>query len=58
MCFQLGQGGLSKFKNMNSAVEDGAWIRMSEEMMDSRWALQTPERAARLSNRALALADV
>lgn len=58
MCFQLGQGGLSKFKNMNSAVEDGAWSRMSEEMMDSRWARQTPERAARLSNRALALADV
>ena len=57
MCFQLGQGGLSKFKNMNSAVEEQAWSRMSEEMMDSRWARQTPERAERLRDRALALAD-
>jgi lysozyme len=57
MCFQLGQGGLSKFKNMNSAVEDGEWSRMSEEMMDSRWARQTPERAERLSERVLAIGD-
>jgi lysozyme len=57
MCFQLGQGGLSKFKNMNSAVQEQAFSRMAEEMMDSRWARQTPERAERLRDRALALAD-
>ena len=57
MCFQLGQGGLSKFKNMNSAVQEQAFSRMAEEMMDSRWASQTPERAERLRNRALALAN-
>ena len=56
MCFQLGRGGLSKFKNMNSAVEQEAWGMMSLEMMDSRWAQQTPERAARLRDRVLAVA--
>ena len=57
MCFQLGQGGLSKFKNLKVAIEDYQWQRASEEMMDSRWAGQTPERAERLKSRMLALAD-
>jgi|TARA_R110002050_G_scaffold181060_2_gene314601 lysozyme len=56
MCFQLGQGGLSKFKNFKAAIEDSQWQRASEEMMDSRWASQTPERAERLESRMLALA--
>ncbi len=56
MCFQIGQGGLSKFENMNSAVEQEAWGMVSLEMMDSRWAQQTPERAARLRDRVLAVA--
>ena len=56
MCFQLGQGGLSKFKNLRVAIEDYQWQRASEEMMDSRWAGQTPERAERLKSRMLALA--
>lgn len=55
MCFQLGQGGLSRFKNMNSAVSQEAWGMVSLEMMDSRWAQQTPERAARLRDRVLAM---
>ncbi len=53
MCFQLGPGGLGKFKNMNAAVEEQAWLDMSNEMMDSRWAQQTPERAKRLRDRVL-----
>ena len=57
MCFQLGQGGLGKFKNFKTAVEDYQWQRASEEMLDSRWASQTPERAQRLSERVLALAE-
>jgi lysozyme len=56
MCFQLGQGGLSKFKNLKVAIEDYQWQRASEEMMDSRWAGQTPERAERLKSRMLVLA--
>lgn len=57
MCFQLGQGGLSKFKNFKVAIEDYQWQRAAEEMLDSRWAKQTPERAERLKSRMLALAD-
>ena len=56
MCFQLGQGGLSKFKNMNSGVEKEMWGMVSLDMMDSRWAQQTPERARRLRDRVLAVA--
>jgi GH24 family phage-related lysozyme (muramidase) len=55
MCFQLGQGGLSKFKNFKSAVEDKNWTLAAVEMMDSRWASQTPERAIRLSKRVVEL---
>ena len=55
MCFQLGQGGLSKFKNFKTAIEDYQWQRASEEMMDSRWANQTPERAERLRDRVIAV---
>ena len=57
MCFQLGQGGLSKFKNLKVAIEDYQWQRAALEMLDSRWAGQTPERAERLKVRMLALAD-
>ena len=57
MCFQLGQGGLSRFKNLKIAIEDFQWKKAAEEMMDSRWANQTPERAERLKIRMLALAD-
>ena len=53
MCFQLGQGGLSKFKNMNDGVEKEMWGMVSLDMMDSRWAQQTPERARRLRDRVL-----
>jgi lysozyme len=55
MAFQLGQRGLSKFKNMNSAIEQENYVEAAVEMMDSRWATQTPERATRLQQRMLAL---
>jgi|TARA_R110000803_G_scaffold142496_2_gene208782 lysozyme len=56
MCFQLGRGGLGKFKNFKAAVEDQNFTLGAVEMMDSRWASQTPERAERLKTRMLALA--
>lgn len=58
MCFQLGQRGLSNFKQMGKAIEGSDWEKASVEMMDSRWAKQTPQRAERLKNRMLALASV
>ena len=57
MCFQLGQRGLSNFKQMGKAIEEGDWEKASVEMMDSRWASQTPQRAERLKNRMLAQAN-
>jgi lysozyme len=57
MCFQLGQRGLSNFKQMGKAIEESDWEKASVEMMDSRWAKQTPQRAERLKNRMLAQAN-
>jgi lysozyme len=57
MCFQLGQNGLSKFKKTNLAVEDKDYRSWAVNMIDSKWALQTPERARRLRNRVLTLAS-
>ena len=51
MCFQLGRPRLSKFKNMIAAVEDLDWAKMADEMEDSRWYRQTPNRAKRLITR-------
>ena len=48
MCFQLGRPRLSKFHNMIAAVEDLDWARMADEMEDSNWYKQTPNRAQRL----------
>ena len=49
MVFQLGVGGVSKFKNMWKALGEGDYQTASEEMLDSRWAKQTPKRAESLS---------
>ena len=57
MCFQLGQRGLSNFKQMGKAIEESDWEKASLEMMNSRWAKQTPQRAERLKNRMLAQAN-
>jgi len=51
MCFQLGRPRLSKFKNMIAAVEDLDWAKMADEMEDSNWFRQTPNRAQRLIDR-------
>ena len=49
MVFQLGIGGVSKFKKMWEALEKGDYTEASFQMMDSRWAKQTPSRAESLS---------
>lgn len=47
MAFQLGTAGLLQFKNTLSAVQRGNWIVAQAGMLSSKWATQTPERAAR-----------
>lgn len=49
MVFQMGGSGVSKFKNMLKALDNHNYGIASEEMLDSRWAKQTPSRAKRLS---------
>lgn len=51
MAYQMGVGGLLKFKNMIKALRDQDYKTASIEMLDSRWAKQTPNRANRLSNK-------
>ena len=45
MVFQLGKNGVSKFRNMWKALAEKNYIGASFEMLDSRWAKQTPNRA-------------
>ena len=45
MIFQLGKTGVSKFKNMWKALSELNYIGASYEMLDSKWAKQTTNRA-------------
>ena len=49
MVFQLGIGGVGKFKKMWAALQKEDYGEASFQMMDSRWATQTPSRAKSLS---------
>jgi lysozyme len=50
MCYQLGVSGFSKFKKAIDHLENKRYGKASVEMLDSRWAKQTPNRALELSN--------
>lgn len=49
MAFNLGVGGLLKFKNTLAAVKEGRWDDAADGMLASRWAAQVGARASRLS---------
>ena len=49
MAFQMGLGGLLSFKRMLSYIRVHNYTRAYEEMIDSKWATQTPSRAYRLA---------
>jgi len=49
MCFQMGRAGVAKFKNFLAAAERADFYAASAEMLDSKWAKQTPKRAKELS---------
>ena len=50
MCYQLGLSGFSKFKKTIDHLENKRYGKASAEMLDSKWAKQTPNRAIELSN--------
>lgn len=51
MMFNLGRPRLSKFKNMNAALDKGDWITAAAEGRDSRWYYQVGNRSERLMTR-------
>ena len=50
MCYQMGVSGVSRFKKTLAYLENSEFRMASKEMLDSRWARQTPNRAKRLSD--------
>ena len=50
MVFQIGLSGFSKFKLTISHLENKRYGKASAEMLLSKWAKQTPNRALELSN--------
>jgi lysozyme len=51
MIFQMGYSGVNKFKNMIKALQNNDTKTASIEMLDSRWAKQTPNRAKALGDK-------
>ena len=49
MTFQLGATGLSKFKKALAAAKDHDWQECHDQLLDSRWHKQTPNRAKQLA---------
>ena len=49
MCYQLGVRGTLLFKRMWSALERGDFAGAADEILDSKFATQTPGRAKRLA---------
>ena len=50
MCYQMGIHGFSNFKKTIDHLMRKDYKTASVEMLDSRWAKQTPNRAKKLSN--------
>lgn len=51
MMFNMGRPRLSKFKGMKAGCDARDWDKMADEMVDSRWHDQVPNRAKRLVKR-------
>jgi lysozyme len=51
MCYQMGVDGVLKFKRMITALMIHDYKGAAREGLDSKWAEQTPARAARLMER-------
>lgn len=49
MAYQMGVEGLLGFRNTLRIIESGDYAKGAKEMLNSKWATQTPERANRMS---------
>ena len=50
MSYQMGLSNVRKFKKALHAMQMLQWKKAADEMLDSRWAKQTPNRAKELSD--------
>ena len=50
MTYQMGTSGMLKFKKAIANMKDKNWKGAAEEMLDSKWAKQTSNRANRLAD--------
>ena len=51
MMFNMGRPRLSRFHKMKRAIDSSDWKEAANQMLDSRWAKQVPNRANRLIER-------
>lgn len=51
MAYQMGVKGLLNFKNTLNLIKNGDYVGASAELHNSKWAYQTPKRAAKLSRK-------
>jgi lysozyme len=51
MLFNMGRPRLAKFVGMKRGVDAGDWTEAADQMVDSRWYRQVPNRAERLVER-------
>ena len=54
MCFQMGIKGFMGFRRTRALMEMGMWLEASEELLDSKYAIQVPVRSS-YNSRQLAL---
>lgn len=57
MAYQIGVSGVLKFKKTIQSLKNRDYIEAAEEMIDSRWARQTPRRAHELAARMAGIAN-
>lgn len=50
MVYQMGEGGVSKFKKALAHLKEQRYIECAGEMLNSRWRKQTPMRAKKLAD--------
>jgi len=50
MGYQMGVEGVLKFKRTLEHLRDARWQDAADEMLNSTWAVQTPQRARRLAD--------
>ena len=48
--YQMGTKGWTKFKKANKYLSEENWEKAGDEMLDSKWARQTPKRARTLAD--------